>query len=54
MEFLVVGGVFLVVIVALAALWHLVADGSVVAHASRVASHVLGLDLGAVGDVLLY
>lgn len=53
-EFVVVGSVVLVVAAALAALWHLVADGSVLAHASRVASHVPSFDLGAVGDVLLY
>jgi hypothetical protein len=54
-EYLIVGAVLIVVLMALGLLAQLLEDGLFVEHAAQSASHTLGGNpIGAAGDVLLY
>jgi hypothetical protein len=54
-EYLIVGALFLVVILALGALANRLQEGLFVQHAIESASHATGGNtLGVIGDVLLY
>jgi hypothetical protein len=54
-EYLIVGVMLMVAIVAAALLWRSLQSGVFVQHAALSASHACGAaDLGAVGDVALY
>lgn len=54
-EYLIVGVMVMLVVVALAAMWHLASDGVFARHATSAASHAVdSVDLGVIGDVFLY